>query len=70
MAYSEYLDNSMFQDGTLILLNINDSDEVLDRIPMHCIVWAANSTYFNAYLKDWNSTEVKFSIEKEDCCFF
>ena len=60
----------MFQDGTLILLNIDDTDEVLDKIPIHRVVWTANSTYFGVYLKDWNSSEVKFSIDKADRCYF
>ena len=60
----------MFEDGTLILLNISDTDEVLDRISIHRIVWAANSSYFSVYLKDWNSTEIKFSIDKADRHYF
>ena len=56
----------MFQHGTLIRLNISDTDEVLDKIPIHRIVWEANSNYFCGYLKDWNSTKIKFSIDKDD----
>ena len=70
MSYSNFFYNNMFQDGTLILLNIDDTDEVLDKIPIHRVVWTANSTYFGVYLKDWNSSEVKFSIDKADRCYF
>ena len=66
MSYKEFFDTDTFQDDKLLVLNKNDPSAVLATIPMHRVLWAANSSYFRVYLKNWTSHEVKFSIDEND----
>ena len=66
MSLKEFFATEMFQDDNLLVLNKNDPTDVLLTMPIHRVLWAANSSYFRVYLKNWTSNEVKFSIDPED----